>query len=409
MLVTGHAEKGAEYYDDIFSRDYNERTRDFLYNRVFEKLLKLKDPRVLEVGCGTGYLARMIIEKNIPYRGFDFSSEAVKKALKFSPNGNFQVGDAYLRESYIPVDYNVVICMEVLEHVDDFALLKNLAAGVQFIATVPDFDDIAHVRLYTDPDRDIRQRYAPYMDVQEIMDIPCFNPARGKNVHIYMFSGIVKENEFNKEITPAKSLTLKKPEEASPQKTAVRLNIGCSNEIKPEWINIDSVSGDGIQIVADLDGCDHTPLPYDDNSVDEIHCSWTLARINNILPLMQELHRIAKDDARATFTVPYGSSDNAWEDPTLVRRFFLKSFNYFSQRAISSVGNTYRGDWSPETIDLFVAVDKYKGKNPEDVIKDIEQCRNVVTLMKVVLRAVKPARLPEEGPPDKPQYHILSA
>ena len=409
MLVTGHAEKGAEYYDDIFSRDYNEQTRDFLYNRVFEKLLKLKNPSVLEVGCGTGYLARMIIEKNIPYRGFDFSSEAVKKALKFSPNGNFEVGDAYLRESYFPVDYNVVICMEVLEHVDDFALLKKLPAGVQFIATVPDFDDIAHVRLYTDPDRDIRQRYAPYMDIQEILDIPCFNPARTKNVHIYMFSGIVKENEFNKEITPAKSLTLKKPEEENPENTTVRLNIGCSNEIKPEWINIDSASGDGVQIVANLDGCDHTPLPYDDNSVDEINCSWTLARINNILPLMQELHRIAKHDARATFTVPYGSSDDAWEDPTLVRRFFLKSFNYFSQGLLMPGGNTYQGDWSPESVDLYVPADKYKGKNPEDVIKDIEQCRNVATLMKAVLRAVKPARQPGEGPPDKPQYHILPA
>ncbi len=409
MLVTGHAEKDAQYYDDIFSRDYNEQTRDFLYNRVFEKLLTLNNPRVLEVGCGTGYLARMIIEQNIPYRGFDFSSEAVKKALKFSPKGNFKVGDAYLHESYLPTDYNAVICMEVLEHVDDFALLKNLPAGVHFVATVPDFDDVAHVRLYTDPERDIRQRYARYMDVQEILDFPCFNPAREKNVHIYMFCAVVKENEFNKEITSTKSLTLKKPEEQDINDEKIKLNIGCANEIRPGWVNVDTRPGDGVQVVTDFDGCDHTPLPYEDDSVDEINCSWTLARVTNILPLMQELYRIAKNDTRATFTVPYGSSDDAWEDPTLVRRFFLKSFNYFSQNLLVPGGNTYGGDWSPETIDLFVAADKYKGKDPEDTIKDIEQCRNVVTLMKVVLRAVKPARPPGEGPPDKPQYRILPA
>lgn len=37
---------------------------------------------------------------------------------------------------------------------------------------------------------------------------------------------------------------------------------------------------------------------------------------------MEELHRIAKQDAIFTCRVPYGSSDDAYEDPTHVRQFF---------------------------------------------------------------------------------------
>ncbi len=407
MLVTGHAEKGADYYDEIFSRDYNEQTREFLYKKVFDKLLSLEHPRVLEIGCGTGYLARMIIEKGVPYRGFDFSGEAIQKALRFSPGGDFKVADAYRRESYFPVDYDTIICMEVLEHVDDFNLIKNLPAGVHFIATVPDFDDVAHLRLYTDPERDIKQRYAPYMDVREIWDIPCFNPARRKNVHIYMFSAIIKDHEANRGIPTTKSLTVKKARPLKADAKALKLNIGCIHEIKPGWVNIDDVPGDGVDVTADLNNCDCCRLPFEDDSVDEINCFWTPARVVKILPLMEELHRIARNNALATFIVPYGSSDNAWEDPTLVRRFFLKSFNYFSQTYLAAGNEVYRGDWRPETVELYVDSAKYINRKAEDVARDIELCRNVVTQMKVVMTAVKPARTPGGAPPDEPVYRIL--
>lgn len=409
MLETGHAEKGADYYDDIFRRDYNEQTREFLYNQVFTKLRSLNNPRVLEIGCGTGYLARMIIEKNIPYRGFDFSGEAIKKASRLNPEGDFRVADAYRPESYLPVDYNVVICMEVLEHVDDNALLKNLPSGVHFIGTVPDFDDVAHLRLYTDPERDIKQRYASYMDVCDILKIPCFNPAQKKNVHIYMFSGVIMESGADRRITAAKGLTLKKAGDAKPEANALRLNIGCSHEIKAGWVNIDSCPADNVDLVIDLEMCGSSCLPYESNSVDEIYSFWMPARIKNILPLMQELHRIAKNNARATFLVPYGSSDNAWEDPTLVRRFFLKSFLYFSQACLTPGTGNYHGDWRPEIIELAVESVKYKNGNVEDIAKDIEQCRNIVSLMKVEMTAVKPARIAGAGPPDKPLYRIVPA
>lgn len=110
-----------------------------------------------------------------------------------------------------------------------------------------------------------------------------------------------------------------------------RLNIGCGRDIKEGWINLDLFPLEGVDIVTDLEKCATDPIPLDDNSIDEFYCSHVIEHVVNTLPLMQELHRIAKPDAVALFRVPYGSSDDAFEDPTHVRQYFRSSFKYFSQ------------------------------------------------------------------------------
>src|SRR6478735_424319 len=110
-----------------------------------------------------------------------------------------------------------------------------------------------------------------------------------------------------------------------------KLHLGCGKTILKEWINLDIMKGQGVDIVADLEKCSETPLPFEDNSIDEFFASHLIEHIHHTLPMMQELHRIAKNDAKAVFRLPYGSSDDAYEDPTHVRQYFLNSFGYFSQ------------------------------------------------------------------------------
>ncbi len=99
----------------------------------------------------------------------------------------------------------------------------------------------------------------------------------------------------------------------------LRLNLGCGRFPISGWVNVDSVKLPEVDVVADLEA---GSLPFANDSVSEIAGSHLLERIRNSLGLMQELHRIAKPDARATFRVPYGSSDDADTDPTHVRRYF---------------------------------------------------------------------------------------
>lgn len=66
--------------------------------------------------------------------------------------------------------------------------------------------------------------------------------------------------------------------------------------------------------------------------------------------MMQELHRIAKPGAKANFRLPNGASDDAFEDPTHVKQYFLQSFGYFSQPYYWRSDYGYRGDWKADKI-----------------------------------------------------------
>ena len=59
------------------------------------------------------------------------------------------------------------------------------------------------------------------------------------------------------------------------------------------------------------------------NSVNEFLLSHVVEHIHNILPMMQELYRIAQPESKYDHRVPYGSSDDAYEDPTHIRQYFI--------------------------------------------------------------------------------------
>ncbi|MCQ6343681.1 methyltransferase domain-containing protein [Bacillus cereus] len=101
-----------------------------------------------------------------------------------------------------------------------------------------------------------------------------------------------------------------------------KLNLGCGRHILKGWINIDIMPIEGVDIIADLNNCKIKPLPFDDNSVDVFLASHLLEYIQQPLGLMEELHRIAKPNAMMVCHVPYGSSDDAFEEPTHINQFF---------------------------------------------------------------------------------------
>jgi SAM-dependent methyltransferase len=173
-----------------------------------------------------------------------------------------------------------------------------------------------------------------------------------------------------------------------------RLNVGCGRDVKAGWINLDSMPLHGVDTIADLERCKDVPLPFDDDSIDEFLLSHIIEHINNPLPLMQELHRIAKPGARATIRCPYGSTDEAFEDPTHVRQYFLGSFLYFSQPGFWRADYGYRGDWHPERITLLVDRAQCDGLSAQQIFEKVSTLRNVVREMIADLVAVKPIREP---------------
>ena len=194
MHITDNAERDSRYYDEIYAAGYNTTSYQPLYQLVLEGIHRIEAPRVLEIGCGVGDLGQMIIEEGIPYRGFDFSEEAVRCSQRLCPQGDFRVGDAYDPESYHPHDYNIAVALEVLEHVDDLRIIANLPSGVNLFASVPNYNDSAHLRIYEDQNRDIIERFRPYMNVVNIVPMIGTNDT-GEKRTIYTFHGIRKPRQ----------------------------------------------------------------------------------------------------------------------------------------------------------------------------------------------------------------------
>ena len=107
----------------------------------------------------------------------------------------------------------------------------------------------------------------------------------------------------------------------------MKLNLGCGNDYLKGYINCDISKDVGPDKIVDLE----KKLPFKDNSVDEIVANHVLGHISNFIHLMEELHRICKKGAIIKIRVPYFAYPGAFQDPTHVRFFTLKTFNYFEE------------------------------------------------------------------------------
>jgi SAM-dependent methyltransferase len=235
-------------------------------------------------------------------------------------------------------------------------------------------------------------------DVTELID--CFNGVLDQASQLEIENQVHALSSLYDEWT---EMVIKQTNPLSPQK----LHLGCGRNIMDGWINLDVFQMDGVDVVADLDNCKNNPLPFDDNSINQFLGSHVIEHLNNTLDLMEELHRIAKPNAVALFRVPYGSNDDAFEDPTHVRQYFLNSFGYFSQPFFWRADYGYRGDWLTERIILIVDKQRYESKTTDEIMHDVNSYRNVVKEMIVELRAIKPIREPKRELQVSPYIEII--
>ncbi|TKJ40883.1 hypothetical protein CEE36_09065 [candidate division TA06 bacterium B3_TA06] len=179
--------KTSSYYDNIYltSEEYRLPYKDsryyVLWTQILQFIKRIDEPKILEIGCGTGQFANYLYDEGYrDYHGFDFSPQAIKMA-KDVVNLHFTVGDATNPNCY-NCDYNVIVALEVLEHVaDDLAVIKNIREGTPIVFSLPTLDDPAHVRRFKTRSQIIR-RYYKLIDIKEIVRIKtwfaCFGVVR---------------------------------------------------------------------------------------------------------------------------------------------------------------------------------------------------------------------------------------
>ena len=108
----------------------------------------------------------------------------------------------------------------------------------------------------------------------------------------------------------------------------VKVNIGCGNDYRDGFINIDKNDNVKCDMVVDLE---EGKIPLEDGSVDYIMANHVLEHINNLIPLMNELHRILKPKGVLHVEVPMAGTPAHWKDPTHVRGFIPQTFKYFAE------------------------------------------------------------------------------
>lgn len=103
------------------------------------------------------------------YRGFDFSSAAIRNAGRRTGRPDlFFVGNALDAHSYA-YDYDTILCTEVLEHIDaDLEVIRCWRDGTWCLCTVPNFDYDGHVRFFRRP-HEVTRRYGGLIDITSVI------------------------------------------------------------------------------------------------------------------------------------------------------------------------------------------------------------------------------------------------
>lgn len=106
----------------------------------------------------------------------------------------------------------------------------------------------------------------------------------------------------------------------------MKLDLGCGNNKREGFTGVDIMDGADIQF--DLF---KSKWKWKDNSVDEIHCSHFIEHVPDLIPFMNECHRILKPEGIMTVIAPYYTSVRCWQDPTHKQAISEHSFLYYNK------------------------------------------------------------------------------
>jgi hypothetical protein len=114
---------------------------------------------------------------------------------------------------------------------------------------------------------------------------------------------------------------------APPVATRDVLNLGCGRKPDPRAVNVDITPVTNPDVVHDLNV---RPWPFSDDRFGEIVLLDVIEHLDDLLGVMEELHRVGRDGAVVKITTPHFSSANSFTDPTHRHHLGWYSLDYFT-------------------------------------------------------------------------------
>lgn len=105
------------------------------------------------------------------------------------------------------------------------------------------------------------------------------------------------------------------------------IDLGAGNRrAVPEAISVDVSSATKPDVNWNLNS---VPYPFDDSSASMVYCRDVLEHVDDLVLVLEEIHRIGRRDCIVEITAPHYSCSNTFRDPTHRRGFSAGSFDYF--------------------------------------------------------------------------------
>jgi SAM-dependent methyltransferase len=172
--------KPASFYDDAYRTDPN-LTADAdvsTFGPLWREMARRvpMTASVIEIGCGAGQLASLVVDNVASYNGVDSSAVAIDAARKRvnAKNALFSVADAGTLEIAWPIlrllgppgnSKPLIVACEVFEHLpgDQDTDLLLVFRRERVLLSLPTRDSESHVRFFP-TEESVRERYGAYID-----------------------------------------------------------------------------------------------------------------------------------------------------------------------------------------------------------------------------------------------------
>ncbi len=161
-LLKPHVDQADDYISDRFHYP--------LWAVIADRLVRLQAQSVLDLGCGPGAMASLLLERGIPaYLGIDRDDRALLRARRLCPGYSFVVADAFETNLLEAYPYDTFVSTEFLEHVvDDQGVIQRVRPGSRVLISVPSFACKGHVRVFASA-AEVAQRYGPYLQDYDVV------------------------------------------------------------------------------------------------------------------------------------------------------------------------------------------------------------------------------------------------